>query len=350
MLGLLALLAPARLTTGVTTGIPFIPLVGSSRVATPIGVLTLALVGVLAVVTARRWWPVLRAADVPGAVLVAVALGSWCSPSPRPTPTRGRRPLGLVLLPVGAAAVGLYLWHARRAAHPLVPRGVVRGRVPVALLVSLLVGAALVTVVVDVPLLARLTLTGSQTTAALVLVRFLVAVPVGALLGGALLRRLGPGAVAAAGLALAAAGLAVMATWGPGSLAAAPATVVLVLAGLGTGLAVAPVNAVALADAPASAHGVASSLVVVARMVGMVVGLALLTAVGLRRFSEAVALLPDPTDAAALVRAGVVQVQTVLAGGAVAAALAAVLALRLGLRPQTGQDSRRHAASQDIHS
>jgi hypothetical protein len=294
---------------------------------------------------------VLRAADAPGAVLVAVALGSLVLTFASADPARevvGTS--GLVLLPVGAAAVVLYLWHARTAAHPLVPRGVVRGRVPAALLVSLLAGAALVTVVVDVPLLARLTLTGSQTTAALVLVRFLVAVPVGALLGGALLRRLGPGAVAAPGLALAAAGLAVMTTWGPGSLAAAPATVLLVLVGLGTGLAVAPVNAAALADAPASAHGVASSLVVVARMVGMVVGLALLTAVGLRRFSEAVALLPDPADTAALVRAGVVQVQTVLAGGAVAAALAAVLALRLGLRPQTGQDSRRHAASQNIHS
>jgi MFS family permease len=351
VLGLLTLLAPARLTAGVTTGIPFIPLVGSSRVATPIGVLTLALVAVLAVVTGRRWWPVLRAADAPGAVLVAVALGSLVLTFASADPAREVvGPSGLVLLPVGAAAVVRYLWHARTAAHPLVPRGVVRGRVPAALLVSLLAGAALVTVVVDVPLLARLTLTGSQTTAALVLVRFLVAVPVGALLGGALLRRLGPGAVAAPGLALAAAGLAVMATWGPGSLAAAPATVVLVLVGLGTGLAVAPVNAAALADAPASAHGVASSLVVVARMVGMVVGLALLTAVGLRRFSEAVALLPDPADSAALVRAGVVQVQTVLAGGAVAAALAAVLASRLGLRPQTGQDSRRHAASQNIHS
>ena len=50
-------------------------------------------------------------------------------------------------------------------------------RVVPALLVSVLVGVALVAIVVDVPILARLTVTGSQTTAALVLVRFLVAVP-----------------------------------------------------------------------------------------------------------------------------------------------------------------------------
>jgi hypothetical protein len=244
-------------------------------------------------------------------------------------------------LPVGVLAVGGYVWHARRAAQPLVARGVVRGRVAPALAVSLLVGTALVAVVVEVPVLARLTLPGSQTTAALVLVRFLVSVPVGAVLGGVLLRRGAPGGVAAPALALASAGLAVMASWGTGSLSTWPATVVLVAVGLGIGLAIAPVNAAALADAPAAAHGVAGSLVVVARMVGMVVGLALLTAVGLHRFYQAVATLPDPSDARALVGAGVVQVQTVFAGAAVAAALAAVVALRLGIRPQGRLGRRR---------
>ncbi len=106
--------------------------------------------------------------------------------------------------------------HHRRAAEPLVPRGLVRGRLVWALVVSLLVGVALVAVVVDVPLLARIVHTSSQTEAALVLVRFLVAVPVGALAGGWALRRLGNGVVAGAGLALAAVGLALMATWGGG--------------------------------------------------------------------------------------------------------------------------------------
>ena len=74
------------------------------------------------------------------------------------------------------------------------------------------------------------------------------------------------------------------------------ATLVLVVVGLGVGLALAPVNNAALADSPADAHGVASSLVVVARMVGMVVGLALLTSVGLNRYFEAVRRLADPLD------------------------------------------------------
>ena len=231
----------------------------------------------------------------PAPLLVAVALGCLVLTFASADPEREVvGPWGRVLLPVGVLAVGGYLWHARRAAQPLVPRGVVRGRVAPALAVSLLVGAALVAVVVDVPVLARLTLPGTQTTAALVLVRFLVSVPVGAVLGGVLLRRAAPGAVAAPALALASAGLAVMASWGAGSLSTWPATVVLVAVGLGIGLAIAPVNAAALADAPAAAHGVAGSLVVVARMVGMVVGLALLTAVGLHRFYQAVARCPTP--------------------------------------------------------
>ena len=203
-----------------------------------------------------------------------------------------------------------------------------------------MVGAALVAVIVDVPVLARLTLTDSQTVAAFVLVRFLLAVPVGALLGGWSLRRFGDGLVSGVGLLLATVGLYVMSGWGDGSLDGPMATVVLVVVGLGIGLALAPVNNAALADAPADAHGVASALVVVARMVGMVVGLALLTAIGLHRYYETVAGLPDQTDTKALLAAGVVQVQTVFLGAAVAALL--------GARP-VGLGLRRSHAPPDHH-
>jgi MFS family permease len=331
---ILALSAPARLTTDVTLGVPFVPFAGSSsRVLTPIGLVALALVGLWLAVTVPRSWPLLRRADLAGAALLGLALGSVILTFAVSNPEREVvGPAGWTLLPLGAVALGLYLWRHRTAAQPLVARGVVRGRAGVALVVSLLAGAALVAVVVDVPVLARLTYTSSQTVAAFVLVRFLVAVPVGALLGGWSLRRLGDGVVGGFGLALAAAGLFAMGRWGAGSLASPSATVVLVAVGLGVGLAVAPVNNAALASAPDTAHATASALVVVARMVGMVVGLALLTALGLHRYYVTVAALPDQTDTRALVAAGVVQVQTVFTGAAVAALLGALTSAGLGLR------------------
>ncbi|MGN6752845.1 MAG: MFS transporter [Intrasporangium sp.] len=332
LLGGVALAAPDRLVTDVTLGIPFIPLVEESRVLTPIGVAALSLLVFAAVAAAPRWWPVLRRVDLFGALLVAIALGALVLTFSSADPEREIiGPLGVVLLPVGAIAlVVLVIWH-RRARNPLVPRGVVHGRGMRAQVVSFLVGAALVAVVVDVPLLARLTLTQDETRAALVLVRFLLAVPVGALHGGLGTRRVGDGPVAATGLALAGVGMVAMSRWGMHSLDdIVPTTLVLVVVGLGIGLAIAPVNDAALADAAPSAHGLASSLVVVARMVGMVVGLALLTSVGLNRYYETVRHLPGPIDTDALLGAAVVQVQTVLLGGAVAALLGAALSLTLG--------------------
>jgi hypothetical protein len=123
-----------------------------------------------------------------------------------------------------------------------------------------------------------------------------------------------------------------------------PSTVVLVVVGLGMGLALAPVNNAALADSPAHAHGVASSLVVVARMVGMVVGLALLTSIGLNRYFAAVRRLPNQLDTDALIGAGVVQVQTVFLGGAIAALAGAALAFTLGV---TGRASEQQPEDAD---
>ena len=338
--GLLTLVAPASLADDVTLGIPFVPFVGTDRLATPMGAFTVVLLlATLATspLSSEFLLALWRRVDLLGALLIGVALGSLVLTFASADPEREVvGPWGWALVPLGLAAVAAYLWRHRTARDPLVPRGVMstgsdggRSRVIPALLVSLLAGVALVGIVVDIPILARLTMTGSQTVAALVLVRFLIAVPVGAFLGGWLLHRFGPAPVAAVGLVLAGLGLIAMSGWGQGSLHSWSATPVLMLVGLGLGLPIAPVNAAALASAGDDAHGVVSSLVVLARMVGMVVGLGLLTAIGLYRYYRTVAALPNQSDTAALAAAGVVQVQTVFLGGAVAALLAAVVALAL---------------------
>lgn len=339
----LTLAAPRALATDVYLGLPFVPFAGDNRLVTPVGLVTLLSALLLAGLTVRRWWPPLRESDLPGALLLGTALGcvvlTFSSADPE---TEVVGPLGYALLPVAVIATVLYVWRHRTAAAPLVPRGTVRGRTGWSLVISLLVGVALVAVVVDVPLFSRLTTDGSQTDAAMELVKFLVAVPVGALVGGWVLRWVGDGLSAGVGLALAAVGLLVMSGWEDGSLARVSATVTLAVVGFGLGMALAPVNDAALADAPQEAHGTASSLVVVSRMVGMVVGLALLTGVGLHRYYQAVEALPreQQTDGGALLDAALLQVHTVFLGAAGAAALGAILALVcLGLRRREGSGS-----------
>ena len=224
-------------------------------------------------------------------------------------------------------------------------------------MVNALLGAALVAAVVNVPIFARVTrYPDSQLAAALVLLQFLAALPVGAVAGGWLSHRLPPRAVAAAGLALGAGGLAVMATWDAGALGDPASTVALVTAGLGFGLAVAPVTAVLLAVTPAAVHGLASALVILARTVGMLVGLSVLTAVGLRVFARRQAeigspfeLCPDspadcPAYAEATLAALVAEQQVIFAsaaGCAAAAALLAAVLLARGRRAPTGLSPAR---------
>nr|WP_218849279.1 MFS transporter [Nocardioides perillae] len=343
---------PPPLLRDLTWGTLFIPVAGEGRWLTPVGLVAVgaALALVVRCATARRplvdlrrWARSARAADLPGSSLVAVALGgvvlAFATADPQ---VAVFSPQGPWFLAGSALAAVLLVVHLRRAEAPLVPRGALAPR-PVwgSLVVSLLVGAALIAALVDVPLFARTTVyPDSQLLAALVLVRFLVALPVGAVLGGVLLRRLPAGVVAALGMAAAAVAFALMSRWGIDALASWTATVPLVLGGLGFGLALAPVNAAALAASRSSEHGVVSAFVVVARMVGMLVGASALTTLGLRAYYAEQRDLPAVREVCGgrsrceeftllLREAGIAQEQVVFAGAAGCAALAAILALVL---------------------
>lgn len=353
-LALLVVLRPSALLRDLTWGQVFVGLVPGGRWLTPVGLAAMVVLALLVAwcLVARRplldlrgWWRTARAADLVGATYLAVALGgvilafATADPAIELFAEQG----WWYLLGSALATVALVV-HLRRASDPLVPRGALRARAAWgAAVVSLFVGAALIAAVVDIPLFARTTTyQDSQLMAALVLVRFLVALPVGAVVGGYLVRRLPAGVITAAGMLLAAAAFAVMSTWGVDSLESLSSDVVLVACGFGFGLALAPVNAAVLASTDAAVHGLASAVVVVARMVGMLVGISALTAIGLRRYYAA--LEDDPMPAAVdvcdgrtrcqaytdlLAAASIPQEQAVFAGAAVCAVVAAVLALWL---------------------
>jgi MFS transporter, DHA2 family, triacylglyceride efflux pump len=355
----LTMLQPTPLTSRLTVGLAFVPVAGEARWLAPVGIATVLLAVAFGVrcLTARRplvdvrgWREVARRADLLGAGLLALALAgvilAFATADPEVSVFS---PAGPWLL-TGSLLAALAFWvHLRRTAEPLVPQGAFAQR-PAwgSLLVSFFVGAALIAALVDIPIFARVTVyPTSQLDAALVLVRLLVALPVGALAGGYLVRRVPPGVVTAAGMAMSAVGFAWMSTWGLTSLSDPAATVPLVMAGLGFGLALAPVNAALLAATADAVHGITSALLVVARMVGMLVGISALTTIGLRRYYAVQVDLPTPTQVcdtgtqctaytSLLKEAGLAQLQTVFVGAAVCTVLAGLLALvLLGRLPRT---------------
>lgn len=333
---LLVIYPPDRLYLDLTYGELFTPLVGSGRWLSPLGLaaITGLLVFLVRCVVARRplinarsWGRSLAAADLAGASYLAVALGgvvlAFATADPEVSVFS---PQGPWLLAGSAVAVAGLVRHLRRSANPLVPRGTLRA-MPAwgSLVVSLLIGWALIAALVDIPLFARTTTYDTQLGAALVLLRFLVALPVGAVAGGALVRLAPAGAIAAVGMTLSAGSFWWMSTWGATSLDSPVSNVPLVLGGLGFGLALAPVNAAMLATTRDDTHGIASALVVVARMIGMLVGISVLTTWGLARLYDAGTANPGLT----VNELGILQEQAVFEGAALFALLAAIAAVIL---------------------
>ena len=357
--GGLAIAAPDALVNDATAGTLFIPLGGLGWL-TPLSVAAIVLAAAflgweLWRQGARPW--ALRAVrtaqrvDWVGALLVATVLAgivvSFASADPSVQPIA---PLAAVALPLALVAGAGFVVRERRTPLPLVDLRALRSPAAYgALLTNLVIGAALMAALLDVPILARATVDPtSQVGAALVLLRLLAAVPVGALLGGWLCQRLGVRLVAGGGMLLAATALLLMSRFtattlgdplGPSWLHQSDP--VLVAAGLGFGLAVAPVNASILAAVRPAMHGVASALVVVARVTGMLVGVSLLTAIGLQQFFTAAAKLPSPSALCptaplscpaynALIEGAVVrELDAMFLGAAVCAAVAALLAAAL---------------------
>jgi MFS family permease len=204
-------------------------------------------------------------------------------------------PVGRYFVPAGIGALlALAVWAYRQVAilSPLIPRELLRSRQFLgSSLANLLVGGGLMVALVDIPIMGRGVFDLDQLGSALLLARFMIAVPIGAAAGGLLAARIGGRWTAVLGLATAAAGFLLLSHWEASELSRhlgplREADVVLVFSGLGFGIVIAPLAAAVLDVARAESHGLAASMVVLVRTLGMLVGLSALSAYGLHRFYE----------------------------------------------------------------
>lgn len=239
--------------------------------------------------------------DVTGGLLLALALGLAVIGLYNPKPD-GRQVLPSYGLPlvIGAVVVGVlfFVWERFARTRLIDPAGVRFRPFLSALGASVCAGAALMVTLVNVELFGQGVLGMNQNQAAGLLLWFLIALPVGALLGGWIATRTGDRIVVFVGLLIAGCGYWLISYWRAdlmsrkhdvlGILLPAVHTDLLI-AGLGLGLVIGPLSSAALRVVPAAQHGIASASVVVARMTGMLIGVAALSAWGLYRFNHILA-------------------------------------------------------------
>ncbi|MCG7593596.1 MFS transporter [Mycobacterium sp. PSTR-4-N] len=249
--------------------------------------------------------------DVVGGLLLAVALGLAVVGLYNQAPD-GKQVLpsyGLPVLIVAAVvAAAFFVWERFATTRLIDPAGVHFRPFLAGLGASLCAGAALMVTLVNIELFAQGVLGKEQQEAVFLLVWFLGALPIGALAGGWLATKVGDRIVAFLGLLIAAGGYWLISTWTVDVLSAhhdlgfvrlPTFDTDLAIAGIGLGLVIGPLTSATLRVVPAAQHGIASAAVVVARMVGMLIGIASLSAWGLYRFNqyfqERLAAIPAPT-------------------------------------------------------
>lgn len=203
-------------------------------------------------------------------------------------------PKMMAYLSGGGLALLIFVWLEHRIAQPLIDLRMFRAtNFNVACLLNFVVGLALITAMVNVPLFVNAVLASGSTlddylkAAAVesgqILTALTVAMAATSVLGGWLCSRLGYRTPLAAGLLLISAGFGLMNGWSPAVTYGAMAWQ-LALAGAGFGLVTAPVGTVVINAVVTEVRGIAAGLMLILRLMGMSVGLSSLTAWGLYRF------------------------------------------------------------------
>ncbi|HEV7810688.1 MAG TPA: MFS transporter, partial [Candidatus Limnocylindrales bacterium] len=188
--------------------------------------------------------------------------------------------VGVALAGVAVVATVLTVVRGLRRRDPFLdPRLFRSASFSSAALVSLLTGFAFATAIIGGAVFVDRVLYGGPDDQRFALGALAGATAIGALVSGFAVRVLSLRIVTLVGLVLSAATLWLMAQWTP----AVPITTVAVVLGafgLGFGLTVTPRSTAAVESAGRASFGMASAIVTVARMIGMAIGVSVLTAYG----------------------------------------------------------------------
>jgi MFS family permease len=258
----------------------------------PLGILGLAYAWALGVDTPRGQGRV----DPLGAALFAIGLAAglaaitWAGAPDLPGGVAGFA----VLVVVSIAALTLAALRGQASADPFFD--VRHFREPAfasAVLLSLLTGYALATAIVGAAVFVDRVLYGGPETQQVALGALAGATALGALASGLVGRRISHRALAVAGLALSGFGLWRMSGWAP-DVELGRMGLDVAFFGFGFGATVTPRAIAAVEALGASAFGAAAGAVTVARMIGMSVGLAVLTQLGSNRIDALARIVADP--------------------------------------------------------
>jgi len=187
-----------------------------------------------------------------------------------------------------------FLLYERRTERPLIRLDLFR-KPPFAAanIANLLVGAALIIGMVEIPLYANTLFGLTQLGSGLLLIRLTIMIPVGAVIGGWLADYIGYRATAIIGFLVACGGYLLVSRW-PVDPSSLRMTADLLISGLGFGLVVGPIGATVTHASGSRWMATGSALVTVSRMVGMVLALSALSSWGVRRFNGLAAKIDVP--------------------------------------------------------
>jgi EmrB/QacA subfamily drug resistance transporter len=186
------------------------------------------------------------------------------------------------------------VWYEQKQPDPIVDVQSLRSRPFLgALATKAIVGATLIVPMVTIPLMTSTILDQSIIEGGLRLLRLTAALAAGAVLSGFATTRFGPRKTTISGLLLASLGLFLMSSWGI-TTPESHLTIYSIITGIGIGLVITPLFLMAIEFSKPGSIVSSVSLVLVARMIGMAIGMAVMASWGAEQFHSLIEQLSVP--------------------------------------------------------